>query len=243
MESRTQILRDNGFPKRYLALANNAAAHSDDEELQDRTFSIREPAGRSLKVKDFFRLCDERLEDHSKALGKRSKMRKRVDPPVMVPTKFTKRPKSMAIDFWDPQYFNGLSRATRKGLDIQLDSLTFPLVEGYVPFQTGAARSTWESMSDSAFAKTIPDGFHSLLGYEVDDVELAGDMVEDDNATDPTDSDEDMLGSEDEDTMSRALDDMDADIPVPPPEELTQEQIDLRGLQQGSFVSNLMQFN
>ncbi|KAF9471291.1 hypothetical protein BDN70DRAFT_977169, partial [Pholiota conissans] len=58
--SRVDILKAQGFNDRVIALAQETEAHSDDEsDDEGETYTITRKEGRSEKVTNLFRMCDE----------------------------------------------------------------------------------------------------------------------------------------------------------------------------------------
>jgi hypothetical protein len=59
MEGRVRTLEDQGFNQVVVSLATEPEAHSDDDsDAEHSSYTIKAKEGRSIKVKNLFRLAD-----------------------------------------------------------------------------------------------------------------------------------------------------------------------------------------
>ncbi|KAJ3831370.1 hypothetical protein F5878DRAFT_729669 [Lentinula raphanica] len=113
-ENRVRQIKADGFNKRFLALAEENDAHSDDEPdpTTPGTYLIHPKQGRSANVTAIFRKIDERYQHTlNRPQGQRNdRIRKTPDTPL-AEAHPSRRPLDVPIDYFEPVYFNTLLSA------------------------------------------------------------------------------------------------------------------------------------
>ncbi|KAJ2911517.1 hypothetical protein MD484_g8895, partial [Candolleomyces efflorescens] len=181
-KARQKFLELNGYPQRYLSLAN-AKATSDDEKDPDGTivngrpvFFIKTRPERSVEATRFFRILDAKREREARLdPSRRWKERIRQEPEVPVETQFLSIPLGMPIDYFDPGFFNEL----QPKLQAKATNLSLALLPNIEDSLTGCSD---EILSDEDFtAKYSADVFpkyNVVEEPEDDSMEETGDDFE-----------------------------------------------------------------
>lgn len=105
----------HNIPPRYLKMAQEIAAHSDDEDIPGKNeVAVKTLPYRGKNASKFIRRLDiERIRD-AEVSGK--KLRSKVSrlPKVPIMSSFTKAPSNFPIDFYDPKWFNNLQAGQKR---------------------------------------------------------------------------------------------------------------------------------
>lgn len=103
------------IPPRYLKMAQDILAHSDDEDIPGENASaIKTLKYRGKNASKFWRRVDvERLKE-AQVAGKHIRAKPRKLPKVPIYSTFTKAPTNFPIDFYDPTWFNELQAGQKR---------------------------------------------------------------------------------------------------------------------------------
>lgn len=113
-DSRYEFAVTNKLPARYKAIMSQTYAHSDDEYNEEHKVHIITTLGyRSSNANKFMRRYDALMARSSTISGKTPQGRVRKLPKVPQLSQFKSPPVQLPLDFYDPQWYNGLS-ATQK---------------------------------------------------------------------------------------------------------------------------------
>jgi hypothetical protein len=108
--ARLNFLRQNGYPRRYQLLVRDPKANSDDElDSTDGQYIIKRRLERSVQAETFFRRLDQMRRTGVLQEGGQWRERPRKVIPDQPLSDFPQLPKAMPIDYYSPNFFNGLS--------------------------------------------------------------------------------------------------------------------------------------
>lgn len=114
-DDRAEWCIEQKYPQRYVDIAGNPAATSDDEYNPiTRQYEIKLKPGRNKKITFFFRYADyHRRRLYELKNQKPSKERVRVVPDHQQESKLFGIPINVPVDYYTPEFFNGLPRIIR----------------------------------------------------------------------------------------------------------------------------------
>ncbi|EGG06769.1 uncharacterized protein MELLADRAFT_62944 [Melampsora larici-populina 98AG31] len=168
--------------QRYIKICSEIAAHSDDEEHPDGTYRvIKTLPYRSKNTSKFFRRLDIEMKKADQISGKTVKREPRRLPRDPLPSIFTRAPKELPIDFYDPQWFSQLNAGQKRLIPNA----------GQVAFLPDVSQSLLptphpdEKLSDSAFTA-------KYLKSRSEPYREALDDLEDDDDADDDEHDEEL---------------------------------------------------
>ncbi|KAH9453234.1 hypothetical protein Pst134EA_024118 [Puccinia striiformis f. sp. tritici] len=193
-KARVKFGNRNEFPERYMRVLRETAAHSDDE-LDDDTnsFVIQTLGYRSNAASIFFRRLDLAMKAVQKAKGKASRMRARNLPIIPIPSKFTKVPESLPLDFYGRKWLSEIPEGQQRTIP-DLTSVAFLPDPSKSLFPSNNPNfDPLEKLSDAAFNRKFLNGV--LKKYRMKEI------IEDDAII----TDDSGAGSEDEDDDNENL--------------------------------------
>ncbi|MBW0504676.1 hypothetical protein O181_044391 [Austropuccinia psidii MF-1] len=99
----------NNNPKHYLKVLAAVDAHSDDELNHCfNVYSVRKLAYRSDSPDIFFQNLDQKMHQNEILGGKNDEKEPHCQPKAPIPSKMTKAPKLMPLDFYPPEWYKKL---------------------------------------------------------------------------------------------------------------------------------------
>ncbi|MBW0503211.1 hypothetical protein O181_042926 [Austropuccinia psidii MF-1] len=105
---------ENNYPQQYLSVLQDVNAHSNDEFIpRFKSYAIKKLAYHSESANIFFRNLDQKMSESNNLLGKPASLRPQCQPIAPMPSRFTKAPKRMPLDFYSPDWFNNRDYAER----------------------------------------------------------------------------------------------------------------------------------
>ncbi|KNZ52065.1 hypothetical protein VP01_3706g2, partial [Puccinia sorghi] len=108
-DTRLKFALAQRLPKRYQRMISDVNAHSDDEYNPSKgCYYIKTLKFRSENATRFFRRLDAAMLVSDELEQKRVQRRKRIPSPRPAASIFSKPPKGLPLDFYDPDWFNNL---------------------------------------------------------------------------------------------------------------------------------------
>ncbi|KAH9815161.1 hypothetical protein DFH28DRAFT_893531 [Melampsora americana] len=181
-DARFKFAVKQGYKQRYLDIISQVDAHSDDKHNEKHCcYIVKTLEYRSANANAFFLRLDQEMARNDRIEGRRSqqRVRRRPNPPVM--STIGRPPRGMAVDFFDPAWFNNLSDAQKSRVADAYKVALLP--NASLSFRAVSAED--EKLSDKAFVAKFWDknaGFYDLsheIGADEDDCD------DDDEEEDP----------------------------------------------------------
>ncbi|KAF5390397.1 hypothetical protein D9757_005172 [Collybiopsis confluens] len=200
-ETRVKQLKDDGFSKAVVHLAEENEAHSDDEldpnsPPNEERYLIRIKEGRAPHVTELFRFIDIRYQQaQQRKAGTRTNRVRAIPAESIGPSKIPRFPVHVSLDYFEPEFYNSMS--VRERLSYMNNGVALPKPEHC---QRWADVLNWKNLSKKEFMEKF--GNNTLAQYAVPteaELEQLWAHDNDKNLDEDEDEDENKDESEDED--------------------------------------------
>ncbi|KAA1132822.1 hypothetical protein PGTUg99_020806 [Puccinia graminis f. sp. tritici] len=153
-----------GFPKRYLRILEDTAAHSDDEfSSEHNTYIIKTLKYRSNNANIFFQRLDVEMLKADQLAGNTGRKRVRKLPKIPVPSNFTKPPVGKPIDFYHRGWFKKLNNADKRLIPNSTSVAFLPNAQ----FSLLPNKAPNEMLGDEAFCAKFRDVLVEPYGLDI----------------------------------------------------------------------------